>query len=96
MTCVTRVLTMVFLTSLIWFQPLPVHALSQSVAFFPTALLDADDPSSLSLSFSRLLSDRPINGMIFWEGRFFGSCSDGTAGTGCSLTPQNFSPAKQL
>jgi hypothetical protein len=90
---VIRVLTMVFLISLIWLDPRPVQALSQSASFFPTALFDAGDPSTFSLAHLQLLSDRPISGMIFWEGRFFGSCSDGTAGTGRSLTPESFSPA---
>ena len=92
---VTRAVIQVLLALHIWLLPQAAKALPQNIGFFPTAILDAGDPSTFSRLFSTLLSDRPINGTISWEGLFSGSCSDGgaAAGTGCGLTPDNFDPA---
>ena len=95
MASVTRVAIFLFVTLHSWLLPQQAAALPQSIAHFPTAFLDAGEPSAFSTLSSTLLADRPINGTIFWLGSFFGSCSDGAAavGTGCSLTPNSFSPA---
>ena len=91
---VTRAVTFL-LGALPWLLPQQAAALPQTLAVFPTAFLDAGAPSTFSSLSSTLLSDRPINGTIFWLARFFGSCSDGAAAavTGCSLNPNNFAPA---
>ena len=91
---VTKAVTFL-LGALLWLLPQQAAALPQTLALFPTAFLDAGAPSTFSSLSSTLLSDRPINGTIFWQGSFFGSCSEGTAAavTGCSLNPNNFAPA---
>jgi len=92
---VTRAVILLFVALHSWLLPQQAAALPQSFGLFPTAFLDAAEPSPFNAFSSTLLADRPINGTIFWQGSFFGSCSDGAAaaGTGCSVTPNSFSPA---